>query len=86
MISAKANIKVQTGIHARPANNLVSLIKGFKSRIAIKNGSKEANGVSIISILALGLKYGTEIEIIADGEDEVVALQSVLDFFNALTS
>lgn len=85
MISEKTVVKAKTGLHARPAAQLVALNKSFKSKIIISNSVKEVNGASMISILSLGLKPGTEIEIRAEGEDEATALQAVLDFFENLT-
>jgi len=84
VISNRIIIGSKTGLHARPATQLVGLIKSFKSKIVIRNGSKEANGTSIIHLLALGLKYQSEIEIVAEGGDEAFAMQQVLEFFNKL--
>lgn len=84
MILGKTSIQVKTGLHARPAAELVALTKSFQSKILIRSGAKAANGASIINLLALGLKSGSEIEIIAEGEDETTALQAVLDFFENL--
>lgn len=85
MVSEKIVVKAKTGLHARPAAQLVALNKSYKSQIIIRNSVKEVNGASMISILSLGLKPGTEIEIIAEGEDETNALRAVLDFFENLT-
>jgi phosphotransferase system HPr (HPr) family protein len=84
MILGKTSIQAKTGLHARPAAELVALTKSFQSKILIRSGAKAANGASIINLLALGLKSGSEIEIIAEGEDETTALQAVLDFFENL--
>jgi phosphocarrier protein HPr len=84
MISEKIEIKVKTGLHARPASQLVTLIKGFQSKFIIRSNNKTANGASIISILALGLKYGSEVEIEANGEDEAGALKEVVAFIENL--
>ncbi len=84
MVSQKIKIKLKTGLHARPASMLVSLIKGTSSKFLIYSGTKQANGASIISILSLGLKYGSEVVIEADGEDEISALQKVIGFIETL--
>lgn len=84
MISGKITIQLETGLHARPASQLVSLIRGLNSNILFRNGIREAKGTSIIGILALGLKFGTELEIISDGEDEASAMEKVLRFFTNL--
>lgn len=85
MVSEKIVVKAKTGLHARPAAQLVALNKSYKSKIVISNSVKEVNGTSMISILSLGLKPGTEIEIRTEGEDEATAMEAVLDFFENLT-
>jgi len=83
MVSQKIEIKLKTGLHARPASLLVSLIKSTSSKFLIRSGAKQVNGASIISLLSLGLKCGSEVEIEADGEDENEALQKVIEFFDS---
>ncbi len=85
MVSEIITIKAKTGLHARPASQLVALMKGTSSTFVIRSGSKSARGNSIIGILALGLKYGSEAVIEATGEDENEALQSVIRFMDALS-
>ena len=84
MISKKITIQLETGLHARPASLLVTLIRGLNSNILFRNGTKTAKGTSIISMLALGLKYGTELEITAEGGDETTSMELVLRFFESL--
>lgn len=84
MVSEKITIRAKTGLHARPASQLVGLMKGTSSNFVIRSGTKSAHGNSIISILALGLKYGSEAIIEASGEDENEALLSVIRFMDAL--
>ncbi|MGV8091918.1 MAG: HPr family phosphocarrier protein [Mangrovibacterium sp.] len=84
MVSERITIQLKTGLHARPASRFTEFCKSFKSDIVLRSGGKQAPGVSIIKLLALGLKYGSEVEIIAEGEDETLALKAVLDFFKNL--
>ena len=84
MIKEKIKILAPTGLHARPAGELVSLVKKFSSEVKFKNGIKEAKGTSMISILAMGLTYGTEIEVHADGDDETDAVNAIKIFFSNL--
>jgi phosphotransferase system HPr (HPr) family protein len=84
MVSERMTIELRTGLHARPTSQLAGLCKSFKSDVVLHSGGKQAPGVSIIKLLALGLKYGSEVEIVAEGEDETLALKAVLDFFKNL--
>lgn len=85
MVSKKVVITNPTGLHARPASTLVNFVKKFKSTVFIVNDGKKANAASIINILTLGAKQGTELEVIADGEDEEVALKETINFIENLT-
>lgn len=84
MVSQKITLHLETGIHARPASALVAFTKQFKSKITLKDGVKEANCASIISIMALGAKGGTELEVLVDGEDENDVLPKVIEFIDNL--
>lgn len=59
-----------TGIHARPASELVALAKKYESQIIIQRGDKRLNAKSMLSVLSGGLKQYTEISVIAEGSDE----------------
>jgi phosphocarrier protein HPr len=67
-------IKDEMGIHARPAGYLVKLANKFKSDITIKKDSEEINLNKLIQIMSLQVKYGNEVIIKANGEDEDLAV------------
>jgi len=70
-----------SGLHARPASQFVAVAKNFKSKIAVKNldkGSEAPNAKSIILLMALAVVCGAEIEITADGPDEVEAVDALV--------
>lgn len=81
IIETKIEIKEGDGLHARPASELAALAKTFKSNITLSFASKKANARSIISVLALGLKKGSIINLKVDGEDSEEAIQEVVKFF-----
>lgn len=63
-------VRNHSGLHARPAKELVNLAKTFSSKISIRHGAKTVNAKSMISVLTLGVKPNGAISIIIDGEDE----------------
>lgn len=63
-------IKDETGIHARPAGNLVRVLKDTKSNVTIECKGKRADAKKIFSLLSLAAKCNDEIKITIDGEDE----------------
>lgn len=86
MISQNIVLSAPSGIHARPAGELVKLVKSLApTKITISNGIKTVNAASMLSILSLGLKCGSSIEICADGESETDALANVVEFIQSIT-
>ncbi len=85
MVSRKTTIKAAEGLHARPAGELVKIAKSFPgTRTMITNGTREVNAASVLSILSLALKKGTEVEIKAEGPDEGKAVDALKEFLDNL--
>jgi phosphocarrier protein len=83
MFEKTVTIQNRAGIHARPSAMLVQTAKDFKSNIYLEKGNDRINGKSIMGILTLGASYGTEIRIIAEGEDETAAVEAIAALFNS---
>jgi len=66
-----------SGLHARPAKNLVNIAKQYSAQISIFYQGKKANGKSLISILTLGVESGAHIDIEIDGDDEEAASEAL---------
>lgn len=84
MHSKKIVIQNPTGLHARPASNLVTLSKRFSSKLQIINGNITVDPTSILSLLAGELMPGTHVEVRAEGEDEVKAVNEICEFICTL--
>lgn len=70
-----------TGLHARPAAEFCKKASQFIADITIKklgDTPKQGNGKSVINVMTLCLARGTNIEICADGEDEIIAVESLV--------
>ncbi|ODS33143.1 MAG: phosphoenolpyruvate-protein phosphotransferase [Candidatus Scalindua rubra] len=75
LIERRVKIINTNGLHARPATRFAEMANKFSSEIFVRTENKEkVNGKSIIDILTLGAKRGTEILITAEGEDKEKAL------------
>lgn len=86
MTSQNIVLSAPSGMHARPAGELVKLVKSLApTKITISNGVKTVNAASMLSILSLGLKCGTSIEVCAEGEGEADALAEVVKFIQNIT-
>ncbi len=78
MIEAVLKITNPTGLHARPAAQLVQAAASFVSRVTIFADSKAADAKSILSVMSMGLNCGTEITVTVDGPDEQECLASLV--------
>ena len=86
MERCKVTMGNEVGLHARPAAQFVSKAASFKSDIRVHNLTKDGKWVSaksILSVLTLGVEKGNEIEITAEGEDEVEAIGKIVELFNS---
>lgn len=84
MVKQTILISNATGLHTRPAKNVVAEAKQFSSKILIKFGEKEADAKSLLKIMKLGICQNNTIELSCEGEDEDKALAHMTDFILAL--
>lgn len=85
MFEANLVVNNKTGLHARPASDLVQFCQQFKSEILIFTEEEEINCKSIISVLSGGVQQGTPIRLQAEGPDEEVAGGAVANLIASLT-
>ena len=85
VVRISLTVRNKTGLHARPASQLVMLAKKFESDMKIIDGETEVNPKSIISILSAGINKGTTIDLIAEGADEQQAADQISEYINMLT-
>ena len=77
MVSADLVILNQMGLHMRPAKYLCSAALEYSCRINICRPGGRYNAKSVLSVLAAQVKYGNEITLECDGEDEETALKNL---------
>ena len=77
MPSRIVTVGSRVGLHARPASILVKAATGAGVPVTIgRVGEKQVNAASMLSVLALGVKQGEEIEITVGDHENA---QAVLD-------
>lgn len=65
------------GLHARPAALFVQTAKRYAATITVHLGERRANAKSMIQVLTLAAKHGSELTIQAEGDDADQALQAL---------
>jgi phosphotransferase system HPr (HPr) family protein len=64
-------------LHARPAADFVRAAMGFTAAIKVGAGDRDADAKSLLSVLALGAKGGSELRLTATGDDAEAALEAM---------
>ena len=82
MINREVTVTNQVGLHARPATFFIQKANEFKSTIWIEKEDRRVNAKSLLGVLSLGIVKDTVITIIADGVDEVEAVDTLIDLIN----
>ncbi len=67
------------GLHARPAALVAHEAGKFAAEIALEIGERRANARSPVSVMALAIRAGDEVEIVAVGSDALAALEALAD-------
>lgn len=74
-------IKDPNGIHARPAGDVVKLLKGFTSSATIVKGDRSADMSKLFKLMGLGVKQGDAVTVKIEGEDENECAEALTKFF-----
>lgn len=77
MIVKDVTVQNQVGLHARPATFFIQKANEFRSSIWVEKEERRANAKSLLGVLSLGITGGTDIRIIADGQDENEAVEAL---------
>ena len=77
MVSKTLTVVKPSGLHLRPAGVLSQTAMKFKCDVIIECGEKRIVAKSVLNVMAAGIKCGTEITLICDGEDENEALATI---------
>lgn len=81
MIEKEVTIRNRAGLHTRPAAALVKLAAQFRSEFFIFKDGFEINGKSIIGVMTLAAEQGSTLQLKFEGEDEALAMETVVGLF-----
>jgi phosphotransferase system HPr (HPr) family protein len=76
-VTAVVTLPDGVDLHARPAADFVRTAMGFAAGIQVGANGREADAKSLLTVLALGAKGGTELRLTATGEDAGAALKAM---------
>src|SRR5712671_326740 len=70
-------VMLQHGLHARPAALLAQRIRAVAAQVSIEANGKRADARSVVSIMALGVRYRDSISVQATGTGALAAIEAV---------
>lgn len=82
MVNKKITINNKLGLHARASAKFVNVTTKYQSSIQVSNNDKSINGKSIMGVMMLAAKKGTQLEINIDGPDEKDMLNDIEELIN----
>ena len=82
MIKTKVIIINKLGLHARASAKFVSTAARYQSHIDVTKDSQTINGKSIMGVMMLAAKKGSELTLQIEGTDEVAMEAALVELIN----
>jgi len=82
MVSTSVTIQNSVGLHARPATFFVQKANSYKCSIWVEKEDCRVNAKSLLGVLSLGIAKGMTVTLIADGPDEALAVEGLVNLIN----
>ena len=78
MISREVTITNAIGLHARPATFFIQKANSYQSTVWVEKEDRRVNAKSLLGVLSLGIAQGMTVKLIAEGQDEVDAMEGIV--------
>jgi catabolite repression HPr-like protein len=78
-------IKMAEDFDARPIAMLVQIASRYESSIYFTTEGKKVNAKSIMGMMSVALNQGEQVTVLADGEDEKEAVETIGDYLSGKT-
>ncbi|MCP3763902.1 HPr family phosphocarrier protein [Domibacillus sp. A3M-37] len=82
MRERKVKISLKDGLKSKPAAQFVEKANTFSSHITLIRNERVIAAKSIMGVMAAALGPGTEVILMAEGTDEIKALDSLEEFLS----
>lgn len=84
MYKTEIILKNETGLHARPASVFVQEASKYVSDISLIKDEQTYNAKSIMGLLSMGAFKGERLTIMAEGEDEKEAVETLINLLKTM--
>ncbi|MGM9632263.1 MAG: HPr family phosphocarrier protein [Eubacteriales bacterium] len=82
MITKEVKISNAIGLHARPATFFIQKANMYNSSIWVEKDDRKVNAKSLLGVLSLGIAKGMTIMLVADGQDEELAIEGLSELID----
>lgn len=76
MITRDLTVTHPEGVHALVAQELAAAANGFASSLYLRHDGRTASAGQPVAVLAMGIRFGARVTVLADGLDETRALNA----------
>jgi catabolite repression HPr-like protein len=80
MVEKQVEVKLKTGLQARPAALIVQEANRFHSDVFLEKEGKKVNAKSIMGLMSLAISSGVSVKLIVEGRDEKEAIEALEEF------
>ncbi|TQS74795.1 HPr family phosphocarrier protein [Ornithinibacillus gellani] len=80
MIEQTVQVKLETGLQAKPAAQFVQLANDYDAHLVLEKDGKRVNAKSIMGLMSLAIGTGESITILAEGNDAERASADLIGF------
>jgi catabolite repression HPr-like protein len=80
MVEKQVEVHLKTGLQARPAALFVQEANRFVSDVFLEKDGKKVNAKSIMGLMSLAISTGSNITLVAEGNDEQDAIEALSKF------
>ena len=82
MFSKEVVVMNPVGLRARPATFFTQKANEFGCSVWIQKDERKVNAKSLLGVLSLGITKDTPVSIVADGEDEEQAVETLCELIS----
>lgn len=80
MVEKQVEVKLKTGLQARPAALFVQEANRFSSDVFLEKDGKKVNAKSIMGLMSLAISAGSVVTLTVEGKDEIEAIAALTDY------
>ena len=80
MMEKQVEVKLKTGLQARPAALFVQEANRFSSDVFLEKDGKKVNAKSIMGLMSLAIGAGSIVTLTVEGKDENEAIEALAEY------